>query len=772
MILYTSLMLTILENKGGENEEILAQMEQLPTDIEKLYEQRLKQIADEPFAMKMFQWLVTCRRPLTIHGLLDAYKVDRAVQRAQSFDPEKTSHVVVTMTIDKFRRDMFKNCLPLVEVLKDDTVRIVHTTVTQYLLGKSIKGASGSPIIYLDQAHEHVALTCLTYLRGVGKCVEAECVWDSDGLRNYAVLEWSEHSQKSEERIIARPPEREVLIMFCKEQAFRAWLNDRARMDHQFRVHFSIEGTSVQYPTPLHIAVYLNLSGLAQHLLDHLNSQDAAGSTPLHVAASQNYSTIVQNLLYVGARTDIQDIYGSFAIHRAARRGHHAALEELIKGKANINAKDKYKFMPLHIACQSGWTGCVKMLLAHGAEIPTESDSIETPLGLAVTNGHYDVVLALLEHGKSLITSCGKPLVQAARKGRTKMVMFLCDNGADMSHTDPSGQTALHKACISGHKNLVEFLLSKPQITVDPLDQSNRTPLYFAAERGYLEIVNLLIEHKADVNSLDRRQETAMFKPAGNGHKAVVERLLIAGTDPTILDMWKRTPLRFAAKKGHIDIVRLLLAETHIDQNLPDWMGRSVLHVAAAYLRDGQEEVIDVLFRQRERCSARADTRGLNRGNALHAAIWRTGDQPSATKALVQKLLDYNVPLNSVDNLGRTPLTLAIRTKNLEVVHLLLQYGALPNENALHSAVQTGDVSLVTALIKAKSELDLTERNWYYETALHVAVKQGYDEILKELLKTQIPTGSLDRDKTTALMKAEELKREKVSNVSRYGDLS
>ncbi|KIX08083.1 uncharacterized protein Z518_02738 [Rhinocladiella mackenziei CBS 650.93] len=557
MILYARLMLDILENKAADDVDIVRELDFLPTKPGKVYEVVLNKIDDRKFAQRIFQWLVTCRRPLTVDGLWEVHTLRNAIQRKQSFELQPRD-IQPGTDRSRFRRFLLKGGLPLIEILQDDTVRLVHTTVTQFLLGQHSEDDSSveCPLpfrVQLVESHAEVALTCLTYLRvslGRNDDRDSESL-SSDDLYDYAVREWPAHTAESEEQIMRKEKERKVIISFCEEQAFQLWLEARASVDSRFGVQFSLESAVVCYPTPLHIAVHFNLWHVGLRFLIAINARDAAGCTPLHIAAGQDSPRIVQELLSKGARTDIPDTHGSYPIHKAVQRGRTAALRELLgRGQGDIDVQDKYGFTPLHIACQLGWIGCVEVLLEHHATIQIETNAIETLLGLAIANGHSDVVQALLSRDRSLIAHCGKPLVQAARRRRNEMVKFLCEAGADMSHSDFLGQTALHRACISGNKDLVGYLLNNPKVDVDPIDRSQRTPPYFAAEKGYLDIVELLIAHRANLNSLDRRWETALFKPAGNGHTKVVQMLLAAGIDAMKLDMWKRTPMRFAAMKG------------------------------------------------------------------------------------------------------------------------------------------------------------------------------------------------------------------------------
>jgi ankyrin repeat protein len=51
------------------------------------------------------------------------------------------------------------------------------------------------------------------------------------------------------------------------------------------------------------------------------------------------------------------------------------------------------------------------------------------------------------------------------------------------------------------------------------------TPLYAAAERGYKDVVELLLAKKADANAKNSEDETPLYVAQEKGHKDVVELL-------------------------------------------------------------------------------------------------------------------------------------------------------------------------------------------------------------------------------------------------------
>jgi hypothetical protein len=90
----------------------------------------------------------------------------------------------------------------------------------------------------------------------------------------------------------------------------------------------------------------------------------------------------------------------------------------------------------------------------------------------------------------------------------------------------------LLRAIRQGDLAAVKALLDQG-VAVDTKFRYDRTPLSFAADRGQVEIVKLLLERGADVNAKDT--------------------------------FYKMTPLSAAAMKGNVDVLRLLLARSPTD---------------------------------------------------------------------------------------------------------------------------------------------------------------------------------------------------------------
>ncbi|KAF2973174.1 hypothetical protein GQX73_g437 [Xylaria multiplex] len=332
------------------------------------------------------------------------------------------------------------------------------------------------------------------------------------------------------------------------------------------------------------------------------------------------------------------------------------------------------------------------------------SSSQTTPIAVATENGYFEVVRKRPKSNQSLIAHCGRSLIEATRRGSLEMVKFLYEEGTSLESKGKFGQTALHKACIAQNRGLVDYTLS----TI----------------------------------------ETAFFKPAGKGHVEIFRRLLEAGTDATILDGWRRIPLQFAAMYSHPDVVSLFLKKTAINQNIPDWVGRTVLHNAAAWLRKSQEDVIDIPFEYKAE-AGRRDKWGMT---ALYAAILREKGEPPPIADLIEHLIHHHVPIDARDIYGRTTLYLAVATQHAKAVRLLLKARADTNDSSLHEAVRRGDSVIVRIFLEIKPWINLAERDWEHQTPLHIAAKNADKDILTQLLNADAPAQQGNPERIQLLM--------------------
>jgi len=168
-------------------------------------------------------------------------------------------------------------------------------------------------------------------------------------------------------------------------------------------------------------------------------------------------------------------------------------------------------------------------------------------------------------------------------------------------------------------------------------DDYGATPLHAAAEYGYSEIVEVLLEHGAAPNIREKYGDTPLHYAAMFGNSKVVEVLLEHGADPNIRDKYGATPLHYAAAFDYPKIVELL----HKDPNDYDV---TPLQAAAEF---NYPNVVKLLLEHGADPNIQENKYGYT---PLHFAV------ENCRVGVVRVLLDHGADPTIRDNKGRTPL--------------------------------------------------------------------------------------------------------------------
>eukprot|EP00941_MAST-03F_sp_MAST-3F-sp1_P000173 g173.t1 len=146
--------------------------------------------------------------------------------------------------------------------------------------------------------------------------------------------------------------------------------------------------------------------------------------------------------------------------------------------------------------------------------------------------------------------------------------------------------------------NLDEIrLLSKNGFAVDELCQSiGACPIHIAAQRGFVQSVNLLVELGSCVDARDSSGATALCTAASMGHRDVVTSLVEHGANIDSADYEGLTALHEAANNGDIEMTKLLLdlgADATVKAIAST--GATPLHIVAAGGNQSQMDLYKIL---------------------------------------------------------------------------------------------------------------------------------------------------------------------------------
>ncbi|MGB0550583.1 MAG: ankyrin repeat domain-containing protein [Limisphaerales bacterium] len=320
-----------------------------------------------------------------------------------------------------------------------------------------------------------------------------------------------------------------------------------------------------------------------------------------------------------------------------------------------------------------------------------------------------------------VISPADRDLIYACMSGDVALASKALEDGADITNFRP-----LWMASEEGHKNVVELLLQYKANVNKTHPDFGSTPLFQASQMGHTEVVRLLLEGGADPNIAETDEgSTPLLMASSQGYYDVAMLLLNAGADPNKGNNNGDTPLYVVSRYGHADVARLLL-DRGADPNMARiYDGLTPLMVAA---KKGKLDMVKVL---------------LDRGANPNGVELINGDTPLILACerrnmnMVKLLLARGADPNKGNNNGDTPLRKA--EESIKLVELLLEHGADPNKGdnfgntLLHQAIRKGRTMMVRVLLE--KEADANQLNSNGRPPLHMAVKRGEGWMVQLLLE-------------------------------------
>lgn len=185
-------------------------------------------------------------------------------------------------------------------------------------------------------------------------------------------------------------------------------------------------------------------------------------------------------------------------------------------------------------------------------------------------------------------------------------------------------------AVTHGNLNILEFL-HKNGVNINEL-YNGTNPLLIAAEEGWVDIVDyLLLKQEVDIN---------------------------------LQDCYGSSPFMYAVYCKNMDIIDRLLQDKRYKIDSRDYTGHTELYEAA---RGGVLDIVDRLI-----ISGADVWNTVSNKNYLHAAAG--GKNPQ----VLMRLLSFGLDVNKIGFKGVTPLMIAVKYGNHEMVKILLENGADP----------------------------------------------------------------------------------------------
>ena len=279
-----------------------------------------------------------------------------------------------------------------------------------------------------------------------------------------------------------------------------------------------VESTSTKMD-PSEVDVYLSYaaeSGCVESVMTCLaqgacvNSESEDKFTPLHYACNttKEYLPVVKLLIQRDANVNILNKYGETALLKAAYRGHARVVRTLLEHQADTKPYSTAGLSALSAAVGQGHLAVAKILVEYGAPLDLLTSP---PLWEAIANKRWECSKLLIDSGCSVHAPPAAPnpsfLCAAAERGQIDLVERLLAHGANIEEKDDRGLTPLLCAAKAGKEKTVLALCERNADT-GVTDEKGDTTVAMLVDQQLIECAFLLTDkYKASITRCSRNRK-------------------------------------------------------------------------------------------------------------------------------------------------------------------------------------------------------------------------------------------------------------------------
>lgn len=207
----------------------------------------------------------------------------------------------------------------------------------------------------------------------------------------------------------------------------------------------------------------------------------------------------------------------------------------------------------------------VEYLLKRGAKIDAPDTEGQTPLMVAVKSGDLSMVNGFLEYGADPNRQDHDGWTAAmhgVRGNDPKIMRLLGKFKANFSLQNHDGMTALGLAAYTNKANAAVAMLDSGANPDDGMGAARYTALMIAAKQDNQQMMQTLLQYKADPNARNAGGVTALMISAVRNQDMQMMLLLKSGANPQLKDEEGKTALMLATEIGAQKTVDVLKAHS------------------------------------------------------------------------------------------------------------------------------------------------------------------------------------------------------------------
>ena len=673
---------------GARTEKILKnRLASLPRDIFEIYHQQMKDIQQrckDPDTWKLVQTALSyiryARRPLKMGELIHALGTDPE----QGFDRDNLQ-----------QEDFYIHDVEYL-IMKggNDDVRFLHHTWQEYFEGPGSIWLEENTLMHMARITiAYIAMPELSQpLQRLNELKDFESRQSTFPFMSYAYENWGFHAVDAG---LDDQLKRQVLELLEKAE------NVTTMAQALFYSNaYSTAGWQISKgASALHLLAWFDLVELLSSSIDDLSFvdvEDRDGFTPLMIACRQGHERTVTTLLAMGASVNETASRGQSAVSEAVNESHIGVLKVLIACEdveiSRTNPWNSERTVLMEAAVKNEPDLVDALLIAKNLNINQTDATGDSALNIASAHVLQPIVQRLLRASgidPNLANSAGYTALSSAAaancekidvdgmsrldeqklRDAIQIIELLLERDADSHARDRREHlTPLMLAVSQGNTEIVKVLLDQPEsFEITETDGEGRGLVHIAAARGQLEIMKMVIGKDLDSGRKDDHGRTPLHEAARNNRTDCMQYLLNGDDCTSVRDVFNRTPYDVAFENDAGQALDILeersaarIPRHNID--LPLW----------SLARIGGLELVQEKIKLIGGDGIARETPNPDTGEtAVHCAC---SLENGNSHDMLRILLKTGMSATSCDNFKETPLHVAVRMKDPDLIRIILEH--------------------------------------------------------------------------------------------------
>ncbi|XP_030969315.1 protein ACCELERATED CELL DEATH 6-like isoform X2 [Quercus lobata] len=348
---------------------------------------------------------------------------------------------------------------------------------------------------------------------------------------------------------------------------------EKVSMDKELRLDAILDQMSISGNSLLHKAASFGSVNIAELVIDHfpflLNRKKNLGDTALHVATKAKKLRVVEVLIEKSSKlcpandndtlSQMKNDIGNTALHEAVK----ALFPDAVSCLFSANPKVSYYL----------------------------NENGESPLRLAIETGDKEILERLFEAPSVYDELVGgpqeeSPVYAAILMERKDILEEICKKNPILFHIrDKKRKTPLYFAASKGYTEGVEFLLSKFGLQALESSTNGDFPIHIACKKGHIEVVKKLLEQKwpNPIELLNKEGQNILHVAAKSGENTVVKTILECSKLEELLNAGDKngnTALHLASMNLHALVLCSLTWDNRVDLKRKNKKGLTAIDIA------------------------------------------------------------------------------------------------------------------------------------------------------------------------------------------------